>query len=554
MTNKSVARHLKLASDLLEVTGGNAFRARAYARAARVVDRMEKSVASYDAQELTTVQGIGKGLAGDIREILETGSLAQLDRLLESLPPGLPEVLRVKGLGPKKVRTIWQELDVSDLDTLESAASTGRLADLPGFGAKTVQNILASIQNLKAYRGKAHLATAHPEAERARDLLRAAGHRAEIAGEIRRQCSIVDRAVIVTDASETDTAPSLSGLSADDGFRLPSGLPLHLVHTTPDAFGTALWTATVSEAHLSLWRETFGDPHEAEEEEAIFESAGVPFIPPAIREGTWEIEAARLGTLPVLVTVGDLKGTLHNHSTWSDGANSLHEMAEAARARGLLYYGIGDHSRSLQIAHGLSLDELARQSEEAGRLNAEYASRGIDFRILSGSECDILKDGAMDFPDEALEALDIVVASVHSHFAMSEDEATARLIRAVENPHVDILGHPTGRLLLRREGYPIDVDAVLDACAEHGTAVELNANPWRLDLDWRFLRGAAERGVPVSINPDAHVTDGLDDVQWGVAAAQKAGLSATDVLNTRTTDDLLTWTHGNAERDGSPQR
>ena len=269
----------------------------------------------------------------------------------------------------------------------------------------------------------------------------------------------------------------------------------------------------------------------------------MPFIPPPIREGTWEIDAAASGSLPVLVTLEDLRGTVHNHSTWSDGADTLSEMAEAARARSLGYYGIGDHSRSLQIAHGLSLDELAAQQREAAELNEDYAARGLDFRILTGSECDILKDGSMDFPDEVLADLDVVVASVHTHFAMDEDEATARLIRAVSNPHVDILGHATGRLLLRREGYPIDEEAVLDACAAHHTAIELNANPWRLDLDWRFLRRARERGVPVSINPDAHSDDGLDDTRWGVAVAQKAGLEAGDVLNAREREDLLAWLH-----------
>lgn len=543
MTNKAVARHLKLAADLLELTGGNDFRARAYARAARTVDRMDEPVAGFDPQELTTVQGIGKGLAGDIREILETGTLTQTETLLQSLPPGLPEVMRVKGLGPKKVRAVWQELDVTDLDELEAAAASGRLAELSGFGAKTVQNILTSIEQLKAYRGKAHYANALPEAVAARDALRAVGLTAEIAGEIRRQCPVVDRVVLVTDAGESAAHAALADYRRGDGFALPMGLPVQIVHAPAASFGTALWEATGSDAHRAAWREAFGEPPEVATEAEIFEAAGTAVIPPAIREsGTWEIQAARDGTLPPLVTVADLRGTLHNHSTWSDGADTLAEMAEAARTRGLGYYGIGDHSRSLQIAHGLSLDELARQREEAAALNEDYLERAIDFRILTGSECDILADGAMDFPDEVLEALDVVVASVHTGFAMSKDEATARLIRAVENPHVDILGHPTGRLLLRREGYPIDEIAVLDACAENGTAVELNANPWRLDLDWTFLRAAAERGVPVAINPDAHATDGLDDVQWGVAAAQKAGLRAQDVLNTRDADDLLAWT------------
>ena len=543
MTNKLIARQLRTAGELLELTGGNAFRARAFASASRTVDRMDEPAAQYDVQELTTVRGIGKGIAADIREIVETGTLSLNESLLQSLPPGLPEVLRVKGLGPKKVRAMWQELDVASLEDLEQAAASGALASLPGFGAKTVQNVLASIEQLKVYRGKSHYAKALPEAEAARDALQAAGHRAEITGAIRRQCIIIDRAEIVTDASPEAAAAALSAYRVADGMgTLPNGQPLHLHTASPEAFGTALWRTTGSEAHLGLWREAFGEPDDVAEESEIFEAAGVGFIPPPIREGTWEVQAARGGTLPTLVTMDDLRGTLHNHSTWSDGADTLHEMAEAARARGLTYYGIGDHSRSLHIAHGLSLEELAAQQKEAAELNEAYAARGEDFRILTGSECDILQDGTMDFPDSVLAELDVVVASVHINLSMTEAEATERILRAVANPHVDILGHATGRLLLRREGYPINVDAVLDACAEHHTAIELNANPWRLDLDWQHLRAARERGIPVSINPDAHVTDGLDDTRWGVAAAQKAGLEAADVLNARSREALLEWT------------
>ena len=540
MTNKAIARHLKLAADLLTLTGGNDFRARAFANAARTVDRMDEPAAGFSADELTTVRGIGKGLARDVREIVETGTLSLNEKTLHGLPPGLPEVMRVRGLGPKKVRAMWQELGVASLEDVERVAASGELASLSGFGAKTVQNVLERVEELKAYRGRALYAHALTEAEAARDALRRAGHRAEIAGALRRQCQIVDRAVLVTDATPeaADAALADWGMGAGAGA-LPLGLPLAVVSAPQEAFGTALWRETGSEAHLGLWRERFGDPPEAADEAAVFEAAGVPVVPPALREGTWEIEAAASGALPALVTVADLAGTLHNHSTWSDGAHTLREMAEHARGMGLGYYGIGDHSRSLTIAHGLSIDELREQTREAAALNEEYAAGGLDFRVLTGSECDILQDGAMDFPDEVLADLDVVVASVHTHFAMSEDEATARIVRAVENPHVDILGHATGRLLLRREGYPLDVEAVLDACAVHGTAIELNANPRRLDLDWRHLRAAQARGVPVAINPDAHAAEGLEDVRWGVAAAQKAGLTAADVLNARPREALL---------------
>lgn len=542
MTNKLVARQLRIAGDLLVLTGGNAFRARAFSSASRTVDRMDEPVASYDVQELTTVRGIGKGLAADIREIVETGTLGAVESMLQSLPPGLPEVMRVKGLGPKKVRVLWQELDITSLDDLEQSAASGALEALPGFGAKTVANILASIEKLKAYRGMAHYGRVVPDALAARDALRASGARADLTGSIRRQCNVLDGADLLTDATPEAAESALTDYSVRDGVgTLSDGLPLR-VHITPEAaYGTHLWRTTGSDEHLRLWRERFGEPGDVRDEAEIFEAAGVEVIPAPIREGTWEVEAAATGSLPTLVTHDDIRGTLHNHSTWSDGVESVEAMAEAARARGWTYYGIGDHSRSLQIAHGLSIEQLRDQMDEAAEINARYEASGVDMRVLTGSECDILQDGTMDFPDEVLAELDVVVASVHLKLEMSEAEATERVVRAVSSPHVDILGHATGRLLLRRDGYPLDVDAVLDACAEHHTAVELNANPWRLDMDWRFLRDARDRGIPVSINPDAHTIDGLDDTQWGVASAQKAGLEAGDILNARSRDALHSW-------------
>ena len=544
MTNKWIARHLKQAADLLEVTGGNAYRARAFASAARTIDRMDEPAAALTADELTGLRGVGKGLAADIRGIVETGSFGLVESLLASLPPGLPGVMRVRGLGPKRVRQLWQELDVTDLDGLVAAAASGRLEALPGFGAKTVAKLLASVEELRAYLGRAHYAKALPEAEAAAEALRGAGLRAALAGALRRQCNTVDRAVIVAagDAAATADALDAWGVAPGPGGALvgalPAGIELHVVLVDAARFGTELWARTGSDAHLDAFREAHGEPGDHADEDEVYRAAGLPPVPPPLREGLDELDLAARDALPTLVTVADLRGTLHNHSTWSDGAETLAEMAEAARARGLSYYGIGDHSRSLQIAHGLSLERLAEQVEEAAALNAAYAADGVGFRVLTGSECDILKDGTMDFPDSVLAGLDVVVASVHTHFGMTEAEATARLVRAVSNPHVDILGHATGRLLLRREGYPIDAEAVLAACAEHGTAVELNANPWRLDLDWRWLRRARELGVPVAINPDAHTVDGLDDVRWGVASAQKAGLEAADVLNTRPADAL----------------
>ncbi|PAP75267.1 DNA polymerase/3'-5' exonuclease PolX [Rubrivirga marina] len=544
MTNKAVARHLKLTADLVELTGGNPFRARAYGSGARAVERLDVPVETLVADgELSTVQGIGKGLVAEIEELLQTGTMETTEDLLQSLPPGLPEVLRVKGLGVKKVRTLWTEAGVTSIEDLEGAAAVGKLADLPGFGKKTVENILASIEELKAYRGKAHLRDAATEALVARQRLRDAGLRADLAGPVRRQCNVVDRVDLVAVGTPEAVAEALGGGTTHDDrveATLPLGLPLTVWTTTEAAYGRTLFERTGPEAHVGAVAEKAGLGDVAEED-AVYEAAGLYPIPAPLRDDPHWLTVAADGPIPALVRTADLRGTIHNHTTASDGAHTLREMCDAARERGLGYFGVCDHSRSLQIAHGLSLGEMEEQIRRVERLNADYAQEGVDFRVFAGTEADILSDGAMDYPDELLARLDLVVASVHTGFRMTEDEATARVVAAVSNPYVDVLGHPTGRLLLRREGYPLDHEAVLDACAEHGVAVELNANPWRLDVDWRFVRAATERGVLVSINPDAHSTDGLDDTRWGVASAQKGGLTPEQSLTSKSADELADW-------------
>ncbi len=546
MTNKTVARQLKLTGDLVELTGGNPFRARAYASGARAVERLETPLADLlaDGADLAGLQGIGKGLAAEITEFVETGVMGVTETLLQSLPPGLPEVLRVKGLGVKKVRTLWQDAGVDSIETLEAAAGSGRLAELPGFGAKTVANILKAVEELKTYRGKAHLRDAALEALAARDALRAAGLRAELAGQVRRQCNVVDRVDVVATGTPDEVAAALAdeiGAAAEDERvegTLPLGLPLTVWTTPTAAFGRALWQRTGPEAHVQAITDAHGEPGDHADEDDVYRSAGLPPIPAPLRDDAYWLT---VDDRPTLLRSSDLRGTIHNHTTASDGAHTLREMCDAALARGLTYFGVCDHSRSLQIAHGLSIEELDAQIEAVRQLNEDYQAEGVDFRVFAGSEVDILSDGTMDFPDEVLARLDLVVASVHTGFNMTEAQATERIVQAVSNPYVDVLGHPTGRLLLRREGYPLDHHAVLDACAEHGVAVELNASPWRLDVDWRFVRAARERGVLVSVNPDAHSVEGLDATRWGVAAAQKGGLTADGSLTSKTADELADW-------------
>lgn len=550
ITNKHVARALKLTSDLIELTGGNAFRGRAYASAARAVEQLDTSVVQLAAEgSLAEVRGIGKGLAADLEALARGEPFAPLDALLTAVPPGVLDVLRVRGLGPKKVRVLWEELDVTSLDDLEAAAVAGRIAALSGFGAKTEQKILAEIERLREALGRRHYATAQTAVEPVLDRLCAAEGvlRAEPTGALRRACDTLDRAELLVAGDAESLRAALADFEVDEPLdvpnalfvgALPDGLPLVVYHAAAPDFGRALWRTTGSVAHREAFVAAHGEPDAAENEAAVFERVGLAPVPPELREDD------DLSPPPDdLVTQAHLRGVLHNHSTYSDGAHTLSEMAEAARERGYAYFGIADHSRSLQIAHGLSIDDVRRQGEEVRRLNADYQARGIDFRIFHGSEVDILSDGAMDYPNDVLAELDYVVASIHLGFNMTEAEATERIERAVSNPYVDILGHPTGRLLLRRPGYPINHEAIIAACARHGVAIELNANPWRLDVDWRFVRAATEAGVRIAINPDAHTTDGLDDVRWGLVAARKGRLRAAHCLNALSPDAFAAWLH-----------
>ena len=327
---------------------------------------------------------------------------------------------------------------------------------------------------------------------------------------------------------------------------LPGGLPLRVCVVAPARYGTALWQATGSAAHVEAFTARYGAPGAQADEAAVYAAAGLPPVPPELREDRGELDAAEAGALPDLVTVDALRGSLHNHSTHSDGAHTLRQMAERAQAMGLSYFGISDHSQSLTVASGLTPGEVARQREEVDALNEEWAAGGdgAPFRIFHGIESDVLRDGALDYDDDVLATFDFVVASVHSGFNMTESEATERLVTAIANPHTTILGHATGRLLLAREGYPIDHARVIAACAAHGVAIELNANPYRLDMDWRWLREATAQGVLISINPDAHAMDELENVRWGVAAARKGWLTADQCLNAMPLDAFEDWLAG----------
>ncbi len=552
MSNDEVARILEETADLLELTGGNPHRARAFSRAARSLQDLDAPVADRLRNDtLVDVSGIGDGMADHIGDIVHGGSFALRDELLSAVPPGLLDVLQVNGLGTKRTRRLWTELDIASLDELEHAAETDRITTLDGFGDKTQQNILENVRQLRRYEARWRLADAWTVTHSFLQSLRAldAVDRAVPTGALRRRIETMERADVLV---STDAAPSvadwldthLDDPTREDSIvtgRLDEGLPVAVHLASPDRFGTAWWRTTGSPEHRAAVAEHADSLTDQANEDGFYQAAGLSLVPPALREGHGEVQAAADDALPDLLTTEDLDGCLHNHSTYSDGAHTLREMALAARDRGYSYFGICDHSQSLRIADGLSPEEVRDQRGAVDRLNDDLEDGETPFRIFHGIESDILRDGALDYEEEVLEAFDFVVGSVHTGFSMTEDEATERLVRAVENPHTRILGHPTGRLLLGREGYHIDHGRVIEACAEHNVALELNANPHRLDLDWRWVRHATNQGVLISINPDAHAISELDYVKWGVAVGRKGWLTPDQCLNAKSLDAFVQW-------------
>jgi len=550
MDNSDIAAVLQETADLIELTDGNPHRARAFSRAARTLSDLNAPVRPrIESDTLTDLSGVGGAMAEHIADVAATGTFELHDELLNAIPPGLLDVMRVKGLGTKRTRRLWQELDIRSLDDLEAAAEADRITSLSGFGAKTQSNILENLRQLRAYEGQWRYAEVWNAVTPLLSALRTLDQvqRAEPTGPLRRACETLEQAdLLVAPDDPAALTPLLEDAfdedpSENDGRlsgTLKGELPVHVHLTTPETFGTAWWRTTGSAEHMEAFEARYGPPSEEQAEASVYEQAGLSPIPPALREHRSELDAADAGTLPALITAEDLHGSLHNHSTDSDGAASLATMADAARDLGFSYFGICDHSQSLQIASGLSPGEVREQHEAVADLNASY---GDDFRIFHGIESDIRRDGSLDYERDVLDLLDFVVASVHTGFSMTEAEATERVVRAVENPYTRILGHPTGRLLLARDGYPLDHERVIEACAQHDVAIELNANPYRLDLDWRWIRHATDQGVLISINPDAHATDELEYVTWGIAAARKGWLTADQCLNAKSLPAFADW-------------
>ena len=568
MDSRTAAHALSQIAAYLELKGENSFKCRAYAGAAQGLLALgaDDLAPLYRSGELGTVRGLGPATLAVVRDLIETGESRYLEQLRESTPEGLLDMLDVPGLSPLKIHQIHEALGIETVEELEAAAHDGRLATLPKFGPKTVAKILRGIA---AARERGPLQLYHHALVEARRLLASVmSHpgvvRAELAGDIRRRSEVVASIDIVAacEHNPAEVAQSftrVAGVESAAGdvgsvrVRFVDGAELNLRCVDLDRFAVALWRATGISEHVDAvcaalasqgltvdgdrMRDSRGAFVDVPSEGAIYSAAGLAFVEPELREGLGEVDAARQGMLPALVAISDLRGVLHCHTHYSDGKASIGEMAQAAKERGWSYVGITDHSQAAFFAGGLTREAVRAQHDEIDELNSMLDG----FRVLKGIEADILADGQVDYGDELLDEFDFVVGSIHSRFSMDRTAMTDRVLRALDDPRLTILAHPTGRLLLSREAYAIDIDAVLEKAAAVGVAVELNADPHRLDLDWRHLQTAKRLGVTVAIGPDAHSARALDNMEVGIGIARKGWLERRDVLNTRSADEVVSF-------------
>ena len=555
MDNRSILKQLKLLAALMELHDENAFKIRGYQNAIFNLDKLDVELATQSLAELESIDGVGKGIAASINEINEKGTSQALEDYFENTPEGIIELLDIKGIGPKKIKVLWKELGIESGYELKEAANSGLVAKLKGFGEKTQKTLLEALEFKEANANKLHYADAIALAEIIETALGKikGAIQVEATSELRRRMEIISEIEILISTEDINALEeeinttelfqqdsTLSGPTKWGGYFGENKIPVFLHFSKPADFIKRQFLLTGSNPHIArkvLDKESLMDlanTRAFESEKELYLQAGLDYIQPELREATFEIDVAKNQKLPKLVEMSDLKGILHNHSTYSDGKHSLEQMAKYCKELGYEYLGICDHSKSAFYANGLDEARVKKQHEEIDKLNEELAP----FKILKGIESDILFDGSLDYSDEVLASFDFIVSSVHSVLNMNRQKATDRLLRAIENPYTTILGHPTGRLLLRRKGYPIDHKAIIDHCAKHNVVIEINANPWRLDLDWRWVNYALEQGVKLAINPDAHEMNGYHHMEFGLLAGRKGGLTAEMTFNALTLGDI----------------
>lgn len=537
MTNRDIARFFNRLAKIMELHEENAFKIRSYANAYLSLRKIEQPLSEMDEGDLAAIRGVGKNISDKIQELLSTGTLQTYQKYVEKTPEGIVKMLDIKGFGPKKINVIWKELGIDNVGELLYACNENRLVELKGFGLKTQASLKKQLEYFVDSQGKFLHAYLKEEADA---LIAKIAHvfpaaQSTLVGEVRRMMPEVHGIDILSTALESDIIAGIDDLQMDqDGsLLLFGGYPVFLHHTDAETFGSKAFRLRSGQAFL----DEVGEVPPAASEVDVFTSLNLDYVPPEYRESATAYEQAKSNALPILISDDDIRGVVHNHSTYSDGLHSVKDMAQECIDLGYQYLVMSDHSKAAFYADGMTEDEVMIQMAEIDKLNQGYDN----FRIFKSIECDILNDGSMDYGDDFLSEFEIVIASVHSNLKMDATKANARLAKAIENPRTHILGHPTGRLLLAREGYPIDHAYIIDACADNGMIIELNANPSRLDLDWSWIPYALEKGVKISINPDAHSKDQIKYISAGVCAARKGGLTAEMCLNAMDLGSFSKW-------------
>jgi DNA polymerase (family X) len=537
VSNEVIAESFSLLAKLMDIHGENPFKIKSYSAASFSIDKLTEELNAIPREKILSVKGIGPSIGKQIIEILDTGELPQLHEMISKTPPGVIEMLRIKGLGPKKISTVWKEMEIESIGELMYACNENRLMLYKGFGEKTQNNIRDTIAFYMRSQGSFLFAEVEGYVHIIHKSLQKSfpGQPFSIAGAFCRQLETIDQALWITSVPQPEiiaffTSNQFSIEEEKPGELVVSGnenIKLQFRIVPPESFFTKVFEMSCSDAFLEKWNQLFKNKGPVNSEEMIFQQADVHFIPAPLREDPEIIERAIQAPLSPLIRFSDIKGIIHSHSNWSDGLHTIEDMAKACIEQGFEYLVISDHSKSAFYANGLSEERIREQHLYIDELNARLAP----FHIFKSIECDILNDGRLDYSDQILSTFDLVIASVHSNLKMSEEKAMSRLLTAIQNPHTRILGHPTGRLLLSRAGYPVDHKTLIDACAAHAVVIELNAHPRRLDMDWRWLPYALNKNVMISIDPDAHSITGYHDIHYGVLAAQKGGVTVADNLS-----------------------
>jgi DNA polymerase (family 10) len=545
MHNYEIQEYFTLLAKLMDIHGENEFKIKSYTNAAYTLDKLTEPLCDMSPSQMYAIRGIGEAIGKKIQEIIETKELSLLNEYIQKTPPGILEILKIKGLGPKKIVTIWKELEIESIGELLYACEENRLVKYKGFGEKTQKNIQEALEFYLHHQGNYLYEQVEDLAKNLQQNLYDAFPNDQhiISGAFKRQMEWLGFLDVVTTLSETNLISWLSqklfkieknenyfSCKGEDNFEIR----WHL--TSPEQYFWKDFTLSASPEFMEAWEKLPKfKMNDFANEQAIFDQVGVNFIPAPQRELPEIISRATTKPLSKTIQPSDIKGIIHSHSTWSDGIHTIEQMAVAAKQQGYEYLIISDHSKSAFYANGLQADRILAQHKEIDALNKKLAP----FVIFKSIESDILNDGSLDYPEEVLASFDIVIASVHSNLKMTEEKAMMRLLNAISNPYTSILGHPTGRLLLSRKGYPVNHDALIEACAENNVVIELNAHPRRLDMDWRYIQKAIENDVLISIDPDAHAIEGYDDCKYGVLVAQKAGLTAANNLSSFSLSEMM---------------